>query len=385
MRWFIVFYFSVQSGWAGYGNYASHGSAAASNYGATSSGMTLSTERIETRIAPFMHDTKQMSDDIERDWYKRDENDHLLDPKASYKDNILKILLKQLIEHFGDDTDDRIDTIKRLLEFINDFIAERFVPGAHQDVLKKTFSHIQGLQHKPAMQVTNVVFDALSEDAQAAFRDTGVRVQTNSLDRASTGQNATPPQADPILVEILFLQLVWDAEKRNGTRQELLNTLEKNMTKMEKLFGNDSAYTIVGSFESLRSTLVEQAQKESPLPELIRFMISLIKDGKKELEREHQDLLDNKAREAWKEITKTKAKPAVSIWLKKEESKKPTEAESRRQEEEKKKEKSQIKNKLNEVKNRGLAKATETLTASASSTFDGLIGSFSKSLSGIFG
>ena len=124
-------------------------------------------------------------------------------------------------------------------------------------------------------------------------------------------------QADPLLVELLFMQLVWDAQKRNSTRQELLNTIERNMVKMEQLFGSDPAYTIVGTFSSLRATLLEKAQQESPFPALLRYIIGMVTEGKKELEEEHEQLLANQDHNDWEEIIKEKAEPAVSVWVKK--------------------------------------------------------------------
>ena len=366
MRFLLVIYLSLQGCWASYGNSSS-----------SNSGMFLRTERIDTKITNFI-DVRNMSEDIEHDWYKRDENNDLLDPKASYKDNILKILIKLLVEKFAEDENSRIDIIKDMLEFVNDFIGERFIPHMHREPLKKVFHHIHTLQHKPTMQVTSIVFDELSEKAQNAFKD-GVRVQTNGLEQAPNGQNTNTTRADPILVEILFMQLVWDAEKRSGTRQELLNNIEKSIKKMEQLFGKDSTYTIVGTFESLRSTLVENAEKESPLPSLIRFIISLLTKGKKELEGDYKKLLDNKDRDEWKEITKTKAQPAVSIWIKKAEPTKST------KEKEKKDMNNKFKNKINEFKEKEITKGAELIEKTTENAFSSIMKKLNESLGSIAG
>lgn len=375
MRFFIIFCLALQGCFASYNNTQ------------TNSDMSLKTERIDTKMDKFISDTRHMPEsDIEPDWYKRDENNELLSPKANYKNNILKILIKQLVEHFGEADGDRIEQIKNLLQFLNEFISERFIPTDHQEILKKVFNHIKELQHNPAMHVAHLVFNELSEDAQKAFRDNGVRVQTNGIDHLSTtltGKNTNSSQANPILVEILFLQLVLDAQKRNGTRQELLNHIEKCMAKMERLFGRNDDYTIVGTFESLRASLIEHAQKESPLPDLIRFIINIITENKKGLEKEYSELLNNKEHEAWKKIISTKAKTPVSIWIKNEEPKELTEAE--KHEHQRKKEKSKFKDGLSDVKKRGTNKIQEVGISAANQTFDNLIGGLTKSLSGIFG
>ena len=184
-------------------------------------------------------------------------------------------------------------------------------------------------------------------------------------------------------MEILFLQLVLDAQKRNGTRQELLNHIEKCMAKMERLFGRNDDYTIVGTFESLRASLLEYTQKESPLPDLIRLIINIITENKKGLENEYSELLNNKEHEEWKKIISTKAKTPVSIWIKNEELKQPTESE--KHEQQRKKEKLKFKNKLGEVKKKEADKLQEAGINAATKTFDSLIGGLTKSLSGIFG
>lgn len=385
MRFFIIFYLSLQMCFAGH------------NVTSTNSGMSLKTERIDTKMDKFISDPRHIHEsDIEPDWYKRDENNELLNTKANYTNNILKILIKQLVENFSKADGDRIEQLKNLLEFLNKFISERFIPTGHQEVIKKVFNYIKELQHKPKMHVTNLVFNELSEEAQKAFRDQGVRVQTNGIEQsfaaptgsnrhsaAPTNKNTNSPQANPVLLEILFLQLVWNAQKLNGTRQELLNHIEKCMVKMEHLFGRNDDYTIVGTFESLRASLIEYAQKESPLPDLIRFIISIITENKKDLEKEYSELLSNKEHEEWKKIISTKAKTPVSIWIKNEEPKELTEAE--KHEHQRKKEKSKFKDGLNDVKKRGVNKIQEVGISAASQTFDGLIGGLTKSLSGIFG
>ncbi len=311
MRFFIIFYLAIQCGWAGY--YSSNN---------TSGGMSLNIQRIDVRIEKFISTLKEMKrkeqengteSQIEEDWYKRDESGEIVKGK-NFQNHVLKILMQELIERFAKSEANRAEMVESILLYLNEFIGERFTPAAYHGAIKKIFTYAHELQQKPSMQVANTVFKELSETAQKAFHDDGVRVQTNGLERAPTGRNLDSMRADPMLVEVLFMQIVWDAQKRNSTRQELLNTIEKNMIKMEQLFGNDPDYTIVGTFSSLRSTLVEEAQKESPLPALIKYIISLITDTeiKKELEEENKEILEDKTRDEWKEITKEKAKSATS-------------------------------------------------------------------------
>ncbi len=383
MRFFIVFYLAIQCGWASY--YSS------SN---TSGGMSLNIQRIDVRIEKFISTLKEMKrkeqesgteSQIDEDWYKRDESGEIIKGK-NFQNHVLKILMNELIERFAKSEANRAEMIESILLYLNEFIGERFTPGAYQPAIKKIFTYAHELQQKPSMQVANTVFKELSETAQKAFRDDGVRVQTNGLERAPTGRNLDSMSADPMLVEVLFMQIVWDAQKRSGTRQELLNTIEKNMVKMEQLFGNDPTYTIVGTFSSLRSTLVEEAQKESPLPALIKYMISLITDTniKKELEEENKEILEDKTRDEWKEITKEKARAAVSIWQKKDIPPQISEKEKRKQlkKEEKKKKKLAEKEGLenlrdatiDSVKNKGI----ETVKNKFSRLMGDVFGSLSK-------
>ncbi len=383
MRFFIIFYLAIQCGWAGY--YSSNN---------TSGGMSLNIQRIDVRIEKFISTLKEMKrkeqengteSQIEEDWYKRDESGEIVKGK-NFQNHVLKILMQELIERFAKSEANRAEMVESILLYLNEFIGERFTPAAYHGAIKKIFTYAHELQQKPSMQVANTVFKELSETAQKAFHDDGVRVQTNGLERAPTGRNLDSMRADPMLVEVLFMQIVWDAQKRNSTRQELLNTIEKNMIKMEQLFGNDPDYTIVGTFSSLRSTLVEEAQKESPLPALIKYIISLITDTeiKKELEEENKEILEDKTRDEWKEITKEKAKSAVSIWQKKDITPQISEDEKRKQlkKEEKKKKKLAEKEGLenlkdttiDSVKNKGI----ETVKNKFSSLMGDVFGSLSK-------
>ena len=186
------------------------------------------------------------------------------------------------------------------------------------------------------------------------------------------------------------------------------------MVKMEQLFGSDPAYTIVGTFSSLRSTLVEETQKESPLPALVKYIMSLITEGKKELEEKHAEFLRDESLEEWKEITKTKTDPAVSIWVKKDVAPQESEEEKRDRFErerdnqaEKARKKAQIKaqkdkkfadkeglkklkvNAIDSAKNKGIETAKGAFDSAMSSFFGSikkiLPGGSSGGLGGLFG
>lgn len=368
MRFFIIFCLAIQYSWASHhSSYNNHYSS--SNYNA-SDGMSLNVEKIETRRENFLRSQREADEDIDPIWYRLDENNNELKEK-NFQNNILKILLEQLVEQFHESEENRSDIVKGILDFLNEFIKERFIPGAYHDAIKKIFNFAKNLQYKPALNVTNIVFDELSTDAQTAFRD-GVRAQTSGFARSRNNKSSESMYADPILVEILFMQLVWDAQKRNSTRQKLLDSIEADMSRIENLFGDDPAYTIVGNFSNLRSSIVQAAEEESPLPALIKYIISLVKNSKnekKDIEDKYKEFLEDKASDQWKIITKTKAKSAVSIWKKKEEPPQESEKDKRKREkkEQKKEQKKAAKkalvgklekDTLNSVKTKGIS--TET-------------------------
>lgn len=319
MHFFIIFCLAIQNCWASYSSSNSY-----SQGSTTSLGMALNLPRIDIRMANFISTAKEMErkgresgveNQIPLDWYKLDDEGEIIKGK-NFQNHILKILIKELVERFGKSEISRSEMVENILVYLNEFIGERFVPGAYQAGIKKIFGRAQDLQYKPTLLVTTIVFKEMSKEAQDAFRE-GKRVQASGLDRVPIVKDSM--RAAPLLVELLFMQLVWDAQKRCITRQELLNTIEKSMVKMEQLFGNDSTYTIVGTFSSLRSTLVEKTQEESPLPALIKYIISMITDGKikEELEKLFDEYFEDKDKEEWEEIIRGKSEPAISLWIKK--------------------------------------------------------------------
>jgi hypothetical protein len=193
-------------------------------------------------------------------------------------------------------------------------------------------------------------------------------------------------QADPLLVELLFMQLVWDAQKRSSTRQELLNTIERNMVKMEQLFGSDPAYTIVGTFSSLRATLLEKSQQESPFPALLKYIIGMVTEGKKELEEEYEQLLANPDHDEWEETIKEKAEPAVSVWVKKEVAPKKSEEEQEELKKKKKKKKKFVeKEQLENIKEHAVDSAKNKGIKVVENKFSSLIDDVFGSLGSIGG
>lgn len=385
MRFFIIFYLAIQCGWASY--YSSNN---------TSGGMSLNLPRIDIRIERFVSTQKEMErkergngteGEIAIDWYKRDKDNELVKGK-NFQNHILKILTEDLTERFGKTEASRTEMVESILSHLNEFIGERFIPAAYQPSIKKIFGRTQDLQNKPVLQATNIVFKELSEPAKTAFR-AGKRAQTSGLEKSPAIKETM--RADPLLVELLFMQLVWDAQKRNSTRQELLNSIEKSMAKMEQLFGNDPDYTIVGTFSSLRATLLEKAQQESPLPALIKYIIGLVTEGKKELEDEYEQLLTDKERDEWEEIIREKAEPAVSIWVKKDIASKKTEEEERkeRKKKEKKKKKLVEREQLESLKENAIDstknKALDVGKNAFNKTMDKVMGSLRSGFGNLFG
>ena len=108
-----------------YGSY--HGSR---DYGggstSDSQSMTLKSERNLPTISRFINYQRDMpKNNIDPDWYRQDEEGNDLGDRANFTDNILKILLKELVDRFEKNQDDRIDIIRGMLELINEFISER--------------------------------------------------------------------------------------------------------------------------------------------------------------------------------------------------------------------------------------------------------------------
>jgi hypothetical protein len=401
MRFFIVFYLAIHNVWAShYGTgYSSSGHYSQSSYSSnnyannnSSTGMSLNLPRIDIRIEKFISTPREMErrekengteEEIEIEWYKRDKDGELVKGK-NFQNHVLKILIEELTERFSKSETNRSESVESILLYLNQFIGERFIPVAYQPAIKKIFNRAQDLQNKPALQVTNIVFKELTEAAQKAFR-AGKRVQASGIERSQSVRDTM--QADPLLVELLFMQLVWDAQKRNSTRQELLNTIEKNMVKMEQLFGSDPAYTIVGTFSSLRATLLEKAQQESPFPALLKYIIGMMTEGKKELEEEHEQLLANQDQDDWEEIIKEKAEPAVSVWVKKEVAPKKSEEEEQKELKRKKKKKKKLveKEQLENIKETAVDSVKNKGIKVAQDKFSSLIGDVFGSLGSIGG
>ncbi|MCX7342747.1 MAG: hypothetical protein NT128_01170 [Proteobacteria bacterium] len=352
-------------------------------YGSYNEGMILRSERIDTRITKFMPAPKPMK---KKDyWYRRDRNGDDLGDEANFTDNILRVLIEKLVGQFKKNKDDRVETIKEILRSINKFIKDNFIPDDHQNSIIEIFEHIEKLQHRPIMQLKNLVFDKLSDQAQKDYRD-GVRVQTSDLHRDIRNMNEFE-KVDPTKLEILFMQLICDAEARGGTRQELLQRIEKDMAKIERIFGQDATYKIVGNFNSLRAEIVAYTQNESPLPEVIRFIISLISiENKHNIQKEYKDFLEHKDQDEWKDITKIKAQSPVSMWIKKPEIKKPTAAEIAEEQKEKKEkeEKGRFKNEVKAAKENGIKNLENAGIEATKKQFSGAIEGFKESLSKMF-
>lgn len=296
------------------------------HYGNTSSqrapsseAMNLPIERINISMQGFLRSARDTAEDIDSRWYKLDEHDEELKEK-NYQNNVLRILLEHLVERFHDTEEKRVDTIVSILDFLNDFIKERFIPGAYQDIIKKIFNYTKELQTKPIPNVTTILFNELSPNAQAAFRDEGVRVYSNGISKAPRGKDAETTHAEPMLVEILFMQLVEEAQKRSSTRQKLIESIETNMRKIEELFENHPEYELVEKFRDIRTTLLKEVEDESPLPALVKYILSLLKNSKNDkqvLENEYKEFLEDSAASEWKKITNVKVKRTISIWQKK--------------------------------------------------------------------
>jgi hypothetical protein len=346
--------------------------------------MSLKTERNLPTIARFVNSQKDAPDNnIKHDWYKRNKNNELLDESENYTDNILRILLEKLVKRFEQNKEDRVDTIIEILEFLNNFIRERFIPTHHQHVFTSIFKHISKMQHTPVMHFESLVFDKLSESAKEKFKD-GTRVQTKDLDRGE--QNYTNNQfesPDPELVEILFMQLVCDSIESGETRQGVMSQIRDTMGKLERFFGGDANYKLVGNFSSLRATIMKYANNESPLSEIVKFIILLMRSKKHDFQKKYEDLLADNS-DSWRKDNKPEKSP-VSMWVKKPEIKKPTaaEIEAERKAKEEKEKKGRFKKEIDDAKKGALDNLENAGIGAAKNQFSGIMNSFTSSLKGI--
>lgn len=268
-----------------------------SSYGASSSSnMSLSTFEADS-MHDFLTSKDEMPEDSEipDNWYKLDKNGKELKKVKNYQNNILRIMLDEIAEQFADSSGDRNEVLQQLLEYVNNFIDTHYIPRDYHKTIAAIYRYVTELQNIPKFNAAAIIYKELSDQAKQAFKD-GRRVQTSSLDRDpnNTQQDGSVSyKADSTLLEVLFLTMVVDAQKTVKKRQELLDTIDKKIQKIETAFSNDSTYGIVGSFDSIRSTLLGFAQSESPLPALFAHMLGMIKNTKerKELEKKYADNL----------------------------------------------------------------------------------------------
>lgn len=268
-----------------------------SSYGASSSSnMSLSTFEPDS-----MHDFITSKDDMPEDsevpdnWYKLDKNSKELKKVKNYQNNILRIIIEEIADQFADQSDDRNETLQKILEYLNNFIDTHYIPRDYHKTISAIYRYVTDLQNIPKFNAAAIIYKELSDQAKQAFKD-GRRVQTSGLDRDPNNNQqdgSVSYKADPLLLEVLFLTMVVDAQKTVKKRQELLDIIDKKMQKIENVFGNDSAYGIVGNFDSIRSALLEFAQAESPIPALFNHILGMIKNTKerKELEKQYADNL----------------------------------------------------------------------------------------------
>jgi hypothetical protein len=393
---------------------ASYYSTDYSSYGSSSSSsMSLNTFEPEG-----IHDFLQSADELPEDndvpanWYKLDANGKELKKVKNYQNNILRIILDEIADQFADASDDRGETLQKLLEYLNNFIDTHYIPRDYRNALKTIYKYVTDLQNTPKFNAAALVYKELSDQAKQAFKD-GRRVQTNGLDNNPNNNqqdSSVSYKADPVLLELLFLQMVIDVQKTVKKRQELLDSIDKKMQKIESVFSNDNNYAIVGSFESIRSALVAFAQEESPMPAFFAHVLTLIKNTKerKELEKKYAETLkadeipDISADDLQALTTASKTKTRENLWQKivvKQQNKSDDSDGSDDTDEEydsdgnpiqkkkKKRAKKQRKGFLANIEEDIIEKAEDTVKSSAegdaNQTVQGLLGKMSSSLKGI--
>lgn len=371
-----------------YNNYAYE--ASSYNTPSVSDNMSINTFEPDT-----MHDFLQSPNDAPEDsetpknWYKLNKDGKQFKNAKNYQNNILRIILDEIAEQFANNNGDRNEILQQLLEYFNNFIDTHYIPKDYQRSISTIYRYISALQNEPIFNAPALIYKELSNEAKQAFKN-GRRAQTNSLENNFQNQQNSDIsyQADQILIEILFLQTVIDAQKTIKNRQALLDSIDKKMQKIESFFRDDNSQVFVGNFDSIRSSIMSFVQNESPIPALFSHVLNMINNTKerKELTKKYADNLEptiiedisaddlkylkyprsNKEKEnIWKKITKNQN------------------YESDDEEGNKKKNKKKSKSVLAKIEQNFIEKAEEQVSGNANQTVEGLLGNLSNSIGGL--
>lgn len=363
-----------------------------SSYGESSA--VSNSMSIDTFEADTIHDFLQSQDDtpedseIPKNWYKLDEKGNQLKIVKNYQNNIFKIILDEITEQFTDNSGDRNKILQQLLEYLNNFIDTHYIPKDYQHAISSIYHYISELQNEPIFNAPALIYKELSDEAKQAFKN-GRRAQTNSLKNNFHNQqdSDTSFQANPLLLEIFFLQTVIDAKKTIKKRQALLDSIDKTMQKIESIFSDDNSQAFVGNFDSVRSSIMSFAQNESPIPALFNHVLNMIKSTKerKEFTRKYANNLEPEiitdiSADDLKYLEspgKTQAKE--NIWQK------ITNNQNSETDDDdnKKKNKKKSKGFLANIEQKVMEKANETVSGNANQTVEELLGKLSNSIGGI--
>ena len=255
-------------------NYYNNSTYETSSYNTSSANSNMS---IDTFEPDTIHDFLQSPDDMPEDseipknWYKLDKTGKQLKKGKNYQNNILRIMLDEIAEQFSDNNGDRSEILQQLLEYINNFIDTHYIPKNYHHAISAIYRYISELQNEPIFNAPALIYKELSDQAKQAFKN-GRRAQTNSIENNFHNQQAsdTNYKADPILLEILFLQTVIDMKKTVKKRQSLLDNIDKKMQQIESIFSDDNSQIFVSNFDSIRSSIISFVQNESPIPTLFK-------------------------------------------------------------------------------------------------------------------
>lgn len=351
---------------------------------------------IDTFEPDAMHDFLQSPDDMPEDgevpknWYKLDAKGAQIKKIKNYQNNILRIMLDEIAEQFSDISGDRNEILQQLLEYLNNFIDSHYIPKDYHRAISAIYRYISALQNEPSFNAPALIYKELSDEAKQAFKN-GRRAQINSLENNFHSQQDSniSYQANPILLEILFLQTVIDAKKTVKKRQTLLDSIDKKMQKIESLFSNDNTQVFVGNFDSIRSSVMSFVQNESPIPALFNHVLNMIKNTKerKELTKQYTDNLqptiitDISADDLKYLESPGKTQAKENIW------KKITTNQSAEtdtdDDDNQKKNKKKPKGFLANIEQNFIEKAKETASGNANQTVEELLSKFSNSIGGI--
>lgn len=241
----------------------------------------------------FLNSPNDTAEDIPDHWYRIGENGKEIKGTKNYQDNIIRIVLSEINDQFSDFQGARAEFLQKIADYLNNFIDNRYIPKDYREIFKKIYKCNADLIKLPVFNAPAFLYATLSDDAKKAFQN-GRRIKLSYLNpKPETTDDQTIYQADPIMVEVLVLQMFIEAQRTSKRRQELLYAVNKKIERIQQIItDNDSA--IVGNLDTIKQNLYEFANNESPLAALFSYALGLLKDKKlkKTLEDSLKDILD---------------------------------------------------------------------------------------------